>query len=408
MKHELKYIDDITKLTNRDFFLKEVSKFFKHNATTIYGVNIIISISGIVQANEQIGYLNVNNFFYKIAEIFNMVTQKNKNTIISRMNGTEFCLFLPECSDKKALYFAKEILCEVEDTILAYNLDISITYISIGLYSYTSHDTINTLLTSSDEALRQAKINKDKIYQKSSYIIHNSIDVATWDTIINRAITNNNFNFISFKAIDTKLKKVIHNRLSITLKDENSVYKYSQFMPIANKLGLSHKIYNNILETIFKSPDNTLQNYICSLRLPYEYLVLDESYLIMEEIFKLYNNTLKFKLIIEVSAKFAFEHPTKLALYKTLLLSNKIGIGLYKFNKAIQNFNFIKTLKPVYIKSDANYLNSLDAAALAKIKLLTKNANIDLIATNVKDIRSLEQLEKKDIYFIQGSVINLL
>ena len=114
MQQELKYIDETTKLYNRKYFVDNVPRFLEGNRHCICGVNIIISINGIVQANEEVGYLRVNDFFLKIANTFITFTREIENVIISRMNGTEFCIFLPKCSDKKALNIAREILYNIE------------------------------------------------------------------------------------------------------------------------------------------------------------------------------------------------------------------------------------------------------------------------------------------------------
>ena len=406
MKQELKYIDETTKLNNRNYFIDKLLQYSDKNNTLTFGVNILVALDDVKEANNDIGYLKVDKFLEQIAKVFKINTNKINNSIIARMNGSEFCLFLPECSNKQALNIAKEIQNDIEILINKTNLNNSIKCY-IGLYEYNKNDTVSKILSSSNNVLIKAKLNKSKIYQKSSSIINQNIHNLE-ETII-KAINLNNFYFISFKAIDFKHKKVLHNRLSLSLKgDDNIVYRYNQLIPIVEKLGLINTLYNNVLRTVFMTPDESLNGFICSLRLPYNYLVTDSTYENLKEILNTYKNNLPFELIIEIPNDFAYKYIEKTKLYTQLLKKYALSIGIYEFNFELTDLNYIKKIEPNYIKGDATYLISLDKKNLSTIKKITNNLNIDLIATDVKDKEILIELEKNEIYLIQGSIINSL
>jgi len=238
---------------------------------------------------------------------------------------------------------------------------------------------------------------------------YKSISSDRYKKIIAKAIKNSNFYFLSFKAIDTKNKKVLHNRLSISLKgDNNTLYRYNQFISIVQEIDLVNKLYNNLLEFIFKTPDESLDGFICSLRLPYNYLVIDSNYEVLKEILNTYQNNLSFELIIEIPNNFAYKYIEKTNLYKKLLKKYAISIAIYEFNLECNDLNYLKKMEPKYIKGDGTYFISLNKEKLSTFKIITNNLNIDLIATDVKDKEILVELEKNEIYLIQGSIINSL
>ncbi len=388
-------------MNNREYFIEKLSNYFKKNNT--FGVNILIALDDLKKANKKIGYLEVDKFLLNFINICKTTTQDIDNSIIARMNGSEFCIFLPEYSNKKALSIAKKIQLETELLIKEFNID-NLVNIFIGLYSYTKKENPSTLLAYSDEALTKAQLSIDGIYHKSLHSTDEIMSIKEWEKMINKAISSNSFYFISFKAVDVENKKILHNRLSLSLKSEdNTIYRYNQFMPIVYKLNLVEEFYDNILEMMFKTPDETLKEFICSLRLPYEYLILKNSYTKIQNILDKYNNNLPFSLSIEISDKFASKHIEETIKYKSMFNKHNIQIGLYDFEYT--NIEYIKKLKPVYIKSDANYLLSID---LSKLSFIKENINTKLIATNVKNKQLLEKLEDREIYLIQGSVTQYL
>jgi len=402
-----KYIDETTKLKNRNYFTDKLFNYLHKNSSSSFGVNILVALDDVKRANQEIGYLKVDDFFLKIAEIFKLHTHNIDDSIIARMNGSEFCLFLPKCSDKKALNIAKKIQNDVEILINETKLNQSIQFY-LGLYGYNGDD-VSKLLSCSDEVLKKAKLSKNKLYQKVLNTMDEVISIDKFKDIITKAIDTNNFYFLSFKAVDTKHKKVLHNRLSLSLKgDDNTVYRYNQFISIVEKTGLINKLYNNVLKSIFKTPDESLNSFICSLRLPYNYLLLDANYENLQEILNTYKNNLAFKLIIEIPNSFAYKYLEKTKLYKVLLKKYNISIGIYEFNIENDDYNYLQDLKPRYIKSEANYIISLDEEIFSNLRTIIDNTTIDLIATDVKNKYILDKLEEKEIHLIQGSIINLL
>ena len=173
-------------------------------------------------------------------------------------------------------------------------------YLALGLYEYNYKENIGQLLSHSDNALAQAKFKDSKIHLQKAEDAVEVMGKEAWRKIINEAIQNNCFNFVSWKAVNAKTKQTDHNALSLILNiDKDTTYYYGQFMAPANQAGLGNKIYKNILNKMFKTPDARLRGTTCSLRLPFDYLELNDTYEDMSRLFEIFAKTLGFKLIIE-------------------------------------------------------------------------------------------------------------
>ena len=92
LQKEREYTDDTTKLKNRKYLIDKLPEFLKVDASSKGGVSVMVSLSGIIEANEKIGHKEVDMLFNEIADIFRITLQGYDEAIIARINGTEFAL----------------------------------------------------------------------------------------------------------------------------------------------------------------------------------------------------------------------------------------------------------------------------------------------------------------------------
>jgi diguanylate cyclase (GGDEF)-like protein len=406
---ELEYIDKSTKLRNRKYLIDKLPEYLKIDATSKGGVNMMIALSGVIEANEKIGHRDVDQLFINIANIFNAHAKNFDNSIVARMNGTEFSILLPDCSEINGMELARGIYNSTKELIELSDLNPSETFISLGLYAYNYKENIGQLLSLSDNALAQAKFNDDNIHLAKA---ENTVEVMgkeAWRKIINDAIEKNSFNFVSWTAVDAKKKKIAHNVLSLTLQvDKNTTYYYGQFMAPANQAGLSFNIYENVLNMMFKTPDMTLKGSTCSLRLPFDYLTYEGTYESINKLFSNYASNLPFKLIIEMPDKLVRQNSTLIKKYKALLEKYNIDMGLFEFIGESVDYQYLQDLRPVYIKGETDYFLSQSDQALSALRLITDTVGISLIAAGVMDMNTLTKLQEKDIYIIQGKATEMI
>lgn len=405
---ELEYIDPNTKLRNRKYLIDKLPEFLKIDADSKGGINMMIGFSGVIEANEKIGHKNVDKLFCDMAIIFLSFANNHKNSIVTRMNGTEFSILLPECSDEAGLSIAEGINEAVTELILKLDLSAGVTFISLGLYQYNYTQNIAQLLSLSDNALAQAKFSDTNIHLEYAENATEVMGKDAWRTIINKAIQRNGFAFESYKAIDVKNKKDAHNALSISMTVDNETYFFGQFMAPANQAGLGPSIYTKILDMMFIQPDMKLQSSTCSLRLPFDFLDSADTYSHMSKLFKEHASKLPFKLVIEMPDKLMRQNSEAVKLYKKLLDENNIDLAIFEFIGESTDYQYLQELRPSYIKGEKDYFLGQSDRGLSALKLITESIGIDLIATGVMDMDTLRALKAKDIHIIQGRATEML
>ena len=406
---EKEYIDPTTKLKNRKYLIDKLPQYLKIDANYKTGVSIMIAFSGMIEANEKIGHKKVDTLYKNLADMFLDESKSFKEAIVSRMNGTEFALFLPNATDEKSLILANTILERSKKMIREEELQEDKTFLSIGLYEYNHKESISSLLAQSDTALAQAKLQKENIYLINADEITEVMGKEAWRDVIVDAIKNNKFEFISWLVVDSKAKQIAHHVLSIRLvANKETTYSYAQFMAIANQIGMSNDIYSSVLQQLFKNPDASLKNTTCSLRLPYDFLLLSTSYDELSKLIKKYMHKLPFKLIIEMPDKLVNSNSELINDYKMLFDKYGVDMGIFEFIGDCADYNYLQDMRPVYIKAESDYFLSQNEQSLNALKQITDTIDISLIATSVMSEETLKDLQRKEIDIIQGRATELI
>ena len=406
---ELEYVDKGTNLRNRKYLIDRLPEYLKVDASSKGGINIMIALSGMMEANEKLGRQGVDRLFNEVADIFRNSAKAFKNSIIARMNGTEFSILLPDCPNNTGLQLANDLRDSVLENIKNHGLNTSETFISLGLYEYSHTDSISEMLSRSDNALAQAKFNTSNIHLEKA---ENRVEVMgkeAWRLIINKAIDKNRFTFVSWPVLDAKTKELDHNILSINLAlDKSTSYSYAQFMAPAIQLGLSNDIYKNIMHMLFKIPDMVLGASTYSIRLPYEYLEKDGTYEEIEELLRANAATLPFKLIIEIPDRLIRQDAKHIREYEQLFKRYGIDIGIFEFIGESDDYQYLQDIRPVYIKGESSYFLTQSDQSLSALRLITDTVGISLIAVSIADIETLKEIEDKGIHMIQGPVTEII
>lgn len=407
---ELSYIDEDTSLKNRKYLIDKLPQYLKVDALHRGGTNILVALSGVIEANEKLGRQKVDKLFVKIANIFKEEAKNFSDSIVARINPTEFSLLLPQCNGENAVEIAKRMQQAIVNDIDLAGLNKNQTFVSMGIYEYSYSDTIAQLFARSDNALAQAKFSHTKIHLERSQTVAQVMGKEAWKMLINKAIEKQRFHFVSWSAIDTSAKKTVHNILSINLTlDKNSSYSYSQFMAPAIQVGRHIDVYKTVISMLFKNAHELLSgNTTYALRLPQAYLEDKDTYISLSELLREHMNTLPFSLIIELPDKLVHEDSKLIRMYRELFDEHNIKIGIFEFIGECEDFTYIQLFKPLYIKAESDYYLTQSDKALLTLESAAKKVNSSLIAVGVSDSTTLEQLKNRGIHIIQGSITDTL
>ena len=80
---------------------------------------------------------------------------------------------------------------------------------------------------------------------------------------------------------------------------------------------------------------------------------------------------------------------------------------LYAFIADSEDYQYLKELKPVFVKADKQYLLDTEQN-INVLKIVLESLGIKLIATGVNNIEELDSLNKKEIRLISGMIVDKL
>ncbi|MDA3947296.1 MAG: EAL domain-containing protein [Helicobacteraceae bacterium] len=397
----LAYLDPMTQIKNRKFLIENFAGYFTKETNSYEGTVLLLEFNGVDVL--QIGYKALQTLFVKTAAILTQKTSVFENSLLVRLNETEFFLFLPGILGEDTLETAYEISDAVEKEIAALNIDKKQTYSVIGLYENSNKSTLSELLMRADSVLAVAKFEYKSVYFNQSDSSSKILGKDAWRGVINRAIEESAFEFKLLDVRDSRNGTRRYYALDVVLKTEDGTsYSYDHFIPPTAQIGLCSRIHHKTIQMLFENPPSVLKGNTCSFKVSMNSLEQQEMYEELVSFFEKYMTHLTFKMIIEIPDRVAAKNLTKIVQYKKMFNGFGIDIALYDFIGENEDHNYLEKLHPVYIKGDVDYFLSQSDQSLSTLKLLTESIGSTIIASNVTSDAAVQKLSEKGIFLTVG------
>jgi len=402
---ELLYNDPITKLFNRRYLMLKLPELLQLETKNEGGTLMLVALSGAELLNRQLGRKEADRFFYILANIFLQESKSFQEKVISRINGTEFVLMLPDCDSKSSLEIAQNIEKRFENLLEENNLDKELISLCIGIYRYRANVAISELLTRADDALTKAKVRDKKIYIYKEQKSKQSLPKEQWRAILEESIQKNYIELKFWPTIQSDTKEVVHEVMTFVIDGgEKKYYSYGDFIAPAIHLDLVRDLYLIALENLFKQQHKELKSNICSVRLSNEFLKDEKTLPALQKLFAIYEKRLSTKLYFEISDNFAITNHDRVEKFIQLFKEYQFGFGINSFTGECSDFNYLKEFNPEFIKADASFLLDQTEDSMSALDVVTKSLGIELIASYVKTEDELKKLTQHNILKVQGPI----
>lgn len=150
---ELSYVDPLTGLYNRRYFLERVRIHLMEKGRAHIMLCDIDRFKGV---NDQYGHLAGDAVLKEFANIAKQVLKHNH--AIARLGGDEFVMALTDLTDEEAVAMGEQLRKQVEATPFHYQTQVLSIQISIGIAKLSYEDLEKSeLIADADRALYQAK-----------------------------------------------------------------------------------------------------------------------------------------------------------------------------------------------------------------------------------------------------------
>jgi diguanylate cyclase (GGDEF)-like protein len=407
---ELLYNDPVTKLFNKRYLLLKLPDLIAIENRANGGTVMFIAMSGAEVFNQELGRNKADTLFLQLAQIFNDACKGFENGVVSRVNGTEFIIVLPDCEAASSIDIANIIHQHYSELLNSYKLESQSVILDIGMYRYRPNVKIDELLSRAENALMQAKadeVSNTYIYEEKDDA--NALGEEAWRTIIHESIEKQHFSLKFWSSIDVRTKNMDHKVMTFTIDGgEHKRYFYGDFIAPAINLGLVSKIYIVALKELITKKHDEIRGTLCSIRLSSEFLKDPHSFGELSTLFNTYAKTLDFELSFEVSDNFAIHNTALTQEFVNLFSRYGFKFGINAFTGESTDFAYLKKLNPAFIKADVSFLLDQSKDSMSAIHVITDSLSINIIASFVKTQEELEKLSEIYIYKVQGPITDTL
>ncbi|MEN8717927.1 MAG: LapD/MoxY N-terminal periplasmic domain-containing protein [Sulfurovum sp.] len=397
LNNELLYVDEVTKLNNRKYFIIKLDEFLEKDNPNNNGFISIVSLK-IDQLNKTYGYQKTNDILIKFANLIKEDFNCNTN-LIARLNGSEFAIVTPNIDENDA----KKLISKFMKKVFL-NLEITKDEIFTGLVRFEEEESLNKLLTKMDYVLSQTKVfNKEEYYYEEDIeTIEKFLSKDEWKDIINISLEKNYFKLLHRDVLDTKSNSKLQETISFELNYENSNYSYKGLFPALleqNKLG---EVYLNVIEMMLGQKE--IQNQGISIQLPMAFVLDKNNFSKLKELFVKFDNYENNKIVFEIEEETFSNDIDRTKMYINLFKEFNYGFSIFNFIANSNDYTYLKELKPLYIKASKYFLLE-SKQSFNILKILTESLNIKLIATSVSKTEDIETLSDFGIDAISGPIL---
>ncbi len=407
---ELLYRDPVTHLYNRRYLMLKLPNLLSPQSEHFGGSTLFVSLHDARRINQQLGHQKADDFFYQLATLLQQSIQTIHDAIATRTSGTEFAIVVPNCNRDRALNIANTLNRLISVQLRqSFELDASSCYLSIGIYTYNTTQSIQELLTRSDYALTQAKALKEGgIYMYDSDDDKSAMGKEQWRRIIEDAMVSDSFELKFWPVMNTLTDTTVQHILTFCIHTTTQQhYSYGSFIAPAMSLGLIQNIYMYILEKLFQNPPQKPDS-VYSIRLSSEFLKTPHAYEAMQKLLRRHAKQCHTTIAFEISDAIVLQHLDIVKSFELLFEQFGYTIGINEFTGASKDYHYLQEIRPHFIKADVSFYLDLSTASMNALHIVADSLSISLIATGVTTQEEVKALHHVDIHTIQGAYAETL
>ncbi|NOQ31388.1 MAG: EAL domain-containing protein [Helicobacteraceae bacterium] len=405
---DLLYKDHLTNLYNREYLILKLNEYLSPDNVNNGGVIIMLSISDTAKINKLFGHQKTDDLFRVMAKQIIESTAHFNDAVVSRLNGSEFNILIPQIALVNCELLLKEISKEILDLFEYFTLNEKNIGVHIGATAYSLEQQIAEVFASVDYALAQAELLDFGQYYLQ---MEDSTEIKgkeQWREILKNAIQNSQIKILNHAVVELETNKNIHFTTSLSLVSENRTYKYGEFIALAMKLDMLDELNIYLLKNILLDAQKLKEQRVYSIQLNASFLEGRDSVYKLKEILQQIPKNISTKAIFEIPESTVCNNLEHSSSIIELIRSHNFDFGISNFIAESKDFAYLKDLQPLFLKSNKDFLLKSSATSLSTLNMFLASLSIKLIATGVNTKDELEQLKKLDIKIIQGAMVDTL
>jgi diguanylate cyclase (GGDEF)-like protein len=408
------YLDSLTTLGNRRFFESQITARLDRAGSTTNGIFLLLQIRDLHGLNQEKGFQAGDELLQKVATILEEETKQHSNSVLARLTGGDFGIFIPDASSWDAESIAEAVTLKLRQLAVE-QLTLTDNVGHIGAVSYESATTLARLFSEADLALRSAQQtgpNKWELSTITEATEKMPLGQQQWKEILDNALSERRIVLFGQPVVSVlDREKIYHLEIfSRLVQEDGSLLSAGVFMPFAERLKLVSYLDRIVLEEVMKIDANEISGGIISVNISSA---------------SLENNSFRnwiysvLKSLPEKAPRISFEFAEFAAVQNLDLLKEFSGIvreyghfvGLDHYGQSFSHLGYLKSLRPDYVKIDRAYTGELKDVEsdsrffIGSLCSVAHSLDMDVIAEGVETQQQWELLKELNIDALQGYVV---
>ncbi len=403
--------DNLTGLSNRHAFRKELTQFLSDEYEQQHAILSIIRIFELSAVNVSRGSQQGDQYILSIANIIREVASKFKNINVFRISGSDFAIIAHDMSITNAQKLSNELKVKFDQYQSINDLE-SVAF--NGVTSISSNQLPEHVLARTDIALAKAQISGSNAWAFEDSKNNNQefeVGEKYWRTVIMDIMEKRSFSFLQqpVQAVHRNMKGYQEIFTRFIGENDNTI-PTSTIFSMAQRTDTIIKLEKLILEKVIsnyrrKAKPNTRWGINLSST-----AIQNSSFVIWLERLLLREPDIACSLFFEIQEKLLDSNLASSKRFFDMLKRVGSHSIICNFGKGIGSFSLFKELKPDYIKIDASLISDLehDSSNQQFIRMIidvAQRMECQVIAEGIESPEQRQILEGMYIDGVQGFLI---
>lgn len=396
------YQDPLTGLSNRRYFLQQISAILDNEDEFIPGYVLLIVIDGLDELNQQQGYQQGDNLILSVARICKEFWSQSSVSTLARISGSTFAVINHE---RDLDVFDRE--CKDFEQVLRQKIsDITQCEAHMGAAGYFAHQSVSNLLSMVDLSVKKAREN-GVFYCQKDHDTFKYPRLITHDDLVHSLEQKQ---ICLYAQGVTNGKELLHKEIFVRIYDkERKELGAGYFMPVAEKMGLAHLIDLYVLKELTTMSSASTECY--AVNISQDTLANKEH---TEQYLQLLKNTPKAilkNLSLELSESMVLSSFPNVKLFVKQVKKLGVKVGVDRVGIHFSPLHYLSELHVDYIKLHGSLVQDIDENESKQFFIhyfneMARTLDIQVVATQVEQEAQWQALEIVHVPWGQGRYLD--
>ena len=397
---ELEYIDPLTKVGNRRFFMIKYDEYSNAEDNRAWGEIVAVRLADVHEANKIIGFDRVDRIYTKVAKRLEQNIRDIDDAACFRVSGTEFILLLPSMDTEHAKSLAEIVVSEIRDMIDKEYKEVSDTlFADAAISAYEHREDVSKVLSSLDLALNEA------LYRNTDAVVvakrERSLPMSkvAWRTLLEESMRENRMEPVWEDVHALNRHKLFASITFDIITPEGERIPYGTYLSMLLLLKLFPKYIEYTLKCLDSVP--ILQNNRIAVEYPLSCLA---SPAMFEQVKKQIELLQKrgVELIIEIpESDLSKIDAASLRQITDELHRQKLSFAISRFDADSDTVELLKTVRPEYVKMYVGQFTDMSDSFRDSLTPILKTFGVKLLLHGIDETHDIHVLSRQGAdYFI--------